>query len=357
MQHPVAAFRAILLMMATVTPTFAAPVPIGEWLFNETGTLANATGSNAALDLTLRNSLGTVTDMHSASGAGVTGLAGDRAFDNRAATDMGSGYSARADISDSASGSPASNALDSLTNMTLTGWFRRDVGANGTGTGMLFGNYGYNPCCGTTGYELYYSNGRLGFISGKGPSAGYDQALSTAGAYSDADSWVFFAAVITGSGSCPSNCPSVRFYKGTKTSAVTLVNTVSGAGVFQGGTPYPDFYYFTVGSAPYFSGASSLRTGSPFDGLLDEMRVYNSAITLSDLDGLRAQAVVPAPAAVWLLASALGVMGGVRRLVRRKGDVDPCRLVARLGIRQILPLPGRVTGQKKRPHLLEHENK
>lgn len=310
------ALAATIFCFGFAASSHAAPLPIAEWTFNETGTLANSTGTNTALDLTLRNQNGTVTDMHSADGLGVTGQAGDRAFDNRTATDMGSGYSSRADIADSASGSPVSNALDSLTNMTLTGWFRRDVGANGTGTGMLFGNYGYNPCCGTTGYELYYSNGSLGFISGKGPSAGYDQALSTAGAYSDADSWVFFAAVITGSGSCPSNCPSVKFYKGTKTSAVTLVNTVSGAGVFQGGTPYPDFYYFTVGSAPYFSGASSLRTGSPFDGLLDEMRVYNSAITLSDLESLRAEAVVPVPGAVWLLGSALATLAGLRRRMR-----------------------------------------
>ena len=71
-------------------------------------------------------------------------------------------------------------------------------------------------------------------------------------------------------------------------------DTVNGAGAFQGGTPYPDFYYSTVGSAPYFSGASSLRTGSPFDGLL--------AVTL-------------------------GVMGGMRRLVRRTAGAGRRRRV------------------------------
>jgi hypothetical protein len=307
MNSPIVARAAAIAFLALGMQTsLAAPMPVGEWLFNETGTIANSTGSNTALDLTLRNQTGAVADMHSADGTGVTGLAGDRAFDNRGATDMGTGYSSRADIADS-----ASNVLDSLTNFTLAGWFRRDPQATSDSAGWLFNNYYYGPGVGFTGYGLFYADGQLGVISGH--YNGYDLAQSTAGAYADADSWVFFAAVHEGSGSCPLNCPSVSFYKGTLSGGVTLVNTVSGAGVFQGGTPYPDAQYFTIGSTSFFVGQNGVRTSQPFDGLMDDMRIYNTTLTLADLEGVRSQAVVPVPGAVWLFASAIAALASLRR--------------------------------------------
>jgi hypothetical protein len=164
---------------------------------------------------------------------------------------------------------------------------------------------------GFTGYGLFYLNGQLRLQAGH--YSGYDLAQSTAGAYSDNDAWVFFAAVYKGSGSCPSNCPSVKFYKGTKNSPVTLVNTVAGAGVFQGGAPYPDAQYLTIGSNSYFVGASSVRTSQPFDGLLDDTRIWNTTVTLADVESVRSLAIVPVPAAAWLLVSALGALAGLRR--------------------------------------------
>jgi hypothetical protein len=282
----------------------AAPVPAGEWLFNETGTLANSTGSNTALDLTLRNQTGAVADMHSADGSGLTGLPGDRAFDNRAATNMGTGASGRADISDS-----ASNTLDGLSTFTLAGWFRRDPAATSTNTGWLFNDYLYAPGIGFTGYGLYYNSGKLGMTVGH--YLGYDSAQSSAGAYADSDSWVFFAAVYKGTGTCPLNCPYVSFYKGTLNSPVVLINTVSGSGVLQGGASYPDVQYFTLGSASYSTGAS-IVTGGPFDGLLDNMRIYGSALSLADIEAMQAAdipAAVPLPGTLWLFGTgAAGVM-------------------------------------------------
>lgn len=299
-----------VVMLAAMTPSFAAPLPVGEWLFNETGTLANSTGTNAALDLTLRNQNGAVTDMHSADGLGVTGQAGDRAFDNRGATNMGTGYSSRADIADS-----SSSTLDQLTSFTLAGWFRTDPTASTTGlAGSLFDNYLYSPSLGFTGYRLFYIDGQLRLQAGH--YLGYDLAQSTAGAYSGSDTWTFFAAVYKGSGTCPLNCPSVTFYKGTKGGPVTLVNTVSGAGAFQGGAPYPDVQYFTIGSNSYFAGAQSLRTSQPFDGLLDDMRIWNTTLTLADLESVRGMAVVPVPGAVWMFAPALAALAGLRRRSR-----------------------------------------
>lgn len=297
------ACTAVLLIASSVS--MAVPLASGEWLFNETGTLANSTGTNTALDLTLRNQSGAVADMHSADGLGVTGLAGDRAFDNRGATNMGVGYSSRADIADS-----ASNSLDGLGNFTLSGWFRTDPTASGTGLGWLFNNYLYSPGTGFTGYGLYYTDGQLRVLSGH--YLGYDVAQSTAGAYAGSDSWIFFAAVYKGSGACPANCPSVTFYKGTKNGPVALVNTVIGAGVFQGGAAYPETQSFTIGSTSHTTGGANLAS-QPFDGLLDNMRIYGSTLTLADIESVRSLDVVPIPAAAWLFASALGALAALRK--------------------------------------------
>jgi hypothetical protein len=310
-KHFMLRFIIIVFALGLAGQAMAAPVPAGEWLFNETGTLANSTGSNTALDLTLRNQTGAVADMHSADGLGVTGQSGDRAFDNTGATNMGTGYSSRADISDSNTGSPASNALDGLTNFTLSGWFRTDATISGTNPGWLFNNYYYSPGTGFTGYGLYYTAGELRFLMGH--YLGYDLAASTPGAYSGNDTWIFFAAAVRGS----SPGPAVSFYIGTPNTPVSLVNTVTGASVFQGGSAWPDVQYFTLGSTSYFTGASSVQTSQPFDGLLDDMRVFGSTLTLADLESVRSLAVVPVPAGAWLLASALGALGGLARAARR----------------------------------------
>ena len=65
--------------------TVQAQTVILEYKFNEAGssTLAQSTGSNTTA-VTLRNTSGVATDLHSADGLGVSGLTGDRAIDNTA---------------------------------------------------------------------------------------------------------------------------------------------------------------------------------------------------------------------------------------------------------------------------------
>jgi len=82
---PVAALCGILLA-ASLPTTEAQIISIN---FNQAGTTATNAGSlGGNYNVTLRNNAGTATDLHSADGTGVSGLAGDRAFDER-----GNGFS------------------------------------------------------------------------------------------------------------------------------------------------------------------------------------------------------------------------------------------------------------------------
>jgi len=89
--------------------TVQAQTAILEYKFDETGTTAPSTGSDVTA-VTLRNSGGVATDLHSADSLGVSSLTGDRAFDNTASTSMGGngGMAEQADLA----------AIDTLTSFT-----------------------------------------------------------------------------------------------------------------------------------------------------------------------------------------------------------------------------------------------
>src|SRR3972149_6706950 len=112
-------------LIPCLVQTVQAQTAILEYKFNETGSTAPSTGSNATV-LILKDSSGAATDLHSADSLGVSGLAGDRAFDNTASTSMGGsgGMAEQADLA----------AIDTLTSFTLQGWFKTD-GSNAIGGG------------------------------------------------------------------------------------------------------------------------------------------------------------------------------------------------------------------------------
>src|SRR5204863_9972750 len=98
----------------------AVPTPIFEYRFNEVGVAAASTGSDHT-PVTFYNSSNFITDLHTASGVGVSGQTGDRAFNNTASTAMGgtgTGGIARTDTNPP--------ALTGLTALTITGWYKTD---------------------------------------------------------------------------------------------------------------------------------------------------------------------------------------------------------------------------------------
>lgn len=252
-----------------------------EYKFNETGTTAIAGGTLAgsAPTLTLQVNGGTPTDLHSASGTGVSGLPGDRAFNNSASVSMGGNGGRAIHASDF-------DGIDGLASYTWSGWFNvatqvtnnaRFMESRSTGQGWLL-----------------FATGASGLMNLQ--LNGVSAAVSTAGYGLNANQWVFFA--VTYDGTLASN--NVNFYKGTtSTPVVQIGSTVS----LNGGTVINDSAALVIGNST--STGSPLGFNRAFDGFLDNMRIHGAAdnsgvLSLGDLEALRAADVIPEPSTVSL---------------------------------------------------------
>lgn len=203
---------------------------------------------------------GAPADWHGALGSGVSGQPADRAFDNSAATGMGSGESGGRAL-----GHPQDTEL--LDSLTLSGWFRtvdRVIGS----FGRLF--FWDGP------QQVYaYPDNSLDF------AAGNNRSVHSDAAYTEIGTWVFFAVTFDGTQS--SN--NVKFWKGTRTNAVHLVSTHSlAAGPFD-----PAYQRFAIGNSYHNSSPTQ-----PFDGWLDNFRMHggqgaNGVLNQQELEDLRAQ--------------------------------------------------------------------
>src|SRR3989304_9079921 len=267
--------------------TVQAQTAILKYTFDETGTTAPSTGSDVTA-VTLRDNsvVGNATDLHSADGLGVSGLTGDRAFDNTASTDMG-GDGGRADQADLV-------AIDTLTSFTLQGWFKTAGstaigGGGGTRKAVLLHNTSTSQGQ-TKGFELFGQPNKL--------KLAVDGSNVETSAYGDTQSWIFFA--VTYDGTLTSD--NVKFYKGSASSEVTLVTTLT----IDMGRGEDDTGGLGIGN-------ERGRNDSPFDGYLDNVRVYGSqgdnsgVLTLAQLDSIRAGDVPPTVSSTSPANGAIGV--------------------------------------------------
>ena len=234
--------------------------PILEFKFDETSPNARGTGM-ATNGVTFLTGVATARDLHSADGQGVSGLPGDRAFDNSISSGMGSkGTGGRAVV--------VADAVDGLLSLTLQGWFRADGAAIDNLARLISKQQG------STGFLLLGTAGNLDLeINNAG-------STSTGTHYGDVGVWVFFA--VTYDGTATNN--NVRFYKGTPTNSVALTETRT----LNQGRALANAGSITIGNAN-----SDGSLNRPFDGLLDDMRVFgdkvnaSGALTLQQLEWLR----------------------------------------------------------------------
>lgn len=284
---------AVVLVSASV----ASAAPILEYTFNDnpTGSTATNTGSASGNDLTMKNSGGVATNLHSANMLGVSGLAGDYAFDNTASTGMGSsfvgGYAATSSTS----------ALASSKSITVTGWFK-------TAGTTMFSDRAYLLSYGT--FSLYGDSVRPGAIqtsinTGGGPTS------VTAG-YSATESWVFFALTYDGT----LTTSNALFYVGTTSSAVSLVSTRDAN---QGAL---------AATSSILSLGNVTSANRVFDGYLDNFRVFASTtddsgvLNMANLEAIRANDVSPIPEPSTLAALfAAGLIFAGRRQFRSRSSL------------------------------------
>ena len=256
----------LTILISASLSTVAAPKPILEYKFNETGTTAMSTGSDTsgATVEAFYTSYPTTADLHSADGLGISGLSGDRAYDNTASTGMGlagpMAYTA-----------PPPTSVNQLLSVTLSGWFKT------AGTGKL-----------TNGATLIsmYDNGSQGFRlrgieTGEGQGAlpffiDSSNVVPTGeeAAWNATQEWVFFAVTYDGT----KTANNVYFYTASPTSAPTLVG---GAQSINAG-PLDDSLGDSLTIASY-RGTNNLT----FDGYLDNIRIFGSKSDESGVLSLR----------------------------------------------------------------------
>jgi hypothetical protein len=274
-----------LLALAALAPALAS-AQIVQWTFDEaaSNTAAN-TGSLSGYTLTTRDSANAGANLRTAPG--VSGLG--NAIDFSAGATMGN-----------SSGPYAFNntqTIGALSALTVTGWFKTDGAQTlSSGTATLLRNY--TSGANATGFQITTtSNNRLQIALGSGSGASTFSSLSNDALMSQASTWVFFAVTWNGS--------SVQWYVGDEDAPVTVSGT-SGA------------YTGSLGAGPNSivlgRSGSTGTSAQGFDGLLDDIRIYDSALGLSQIEAVRASAI-PEPSAFAALGglAALGLAASRRR--------------------------------------------
>lgn len=305
-------FLAALAGTAYLSPSAVAAPPIAEYRFNGTGTSAANTGSDTTA-LNFFDATSSPANLYGPAGSGVSGLAGDLAFDNRGSSAMGNpgpgGFAAQtADVP----------ATDGLRSFTVQGWFKTEgaqaigrdaalVNNQGNGGGWSIRSQG-RPNSGNVG------NLTLMFNDGTTIQEVYSApAVDQSGPYSQTQAWVFFA--VSYDGTLTSN--NVKFYQGGTASAVTLAATRT----LDGGAAGDDDNPLKIGNV-------AAAVTRPFDGLMDDVRLFGSAadasgvLDQSTLEGLRQADVLnlntPEPSTVSGFISLAAPALALRRTRRRR---------------------------------------
>lgn len=284
-----------------------------EYTFNDAAnaTFTTSTGSQSATaDYSTYVTVGSTdrqsANLFGASGSGVSGQAGDYAFDNTASTKMGGSGAingTNAGYGGLGFADGTATAFDGLSSYTISGWYNAttlpsnyarliEIGSSSSATAILFqGNAGSSA----TNLRLTTN------IGGVNTGLEINDSMLLA-----SNSWVFFAFTVDG------QTGTITLYAGTDSSSV----------VEMGSIVVEDTGTVSVGGDSIGIG-NSLGTGNqrPFDGLMDNVRVWGSdtdasgALSLSALESIRAGDVIPEPSTYAML---FGVAIVVLALLRRR---------------------------------------
>lgn len=254
--------------------------------YNEgTGVSATNAGSSApSNNMNMRTGANVPTNLYTADGQGVTGQAGDYAFDL---------------TGNSAGQITSASPINELSSFTIAGWFKLDTGFTATPSRVFVNSNG------SAGFQLLASGTDLLSLQVDGGSVASDAVYSTL------DDWMFIA--VTYDGTLTSD--NVEFYVGTLTSGGIV--SAGSASMNQGVVGDNTNGFALIGNNTTFNGTR------PIDGLVDNFALYGSlvdgsgALSSAEVSDIYS-AVVPEPEHVGVVigASMLAVAVGYRRRKR-----------------------------------------
>jgi hypothetical protein len=206
------------------------------------------------------------------TGAGVSGLAGDYAYNGAAANGMGTNGTNAGRVKYGGGGFNSS-----YSSLTVCGWFKTESGSLTNSARLLV-------AVGTENLMLFDSVG-----NGLRFQIGASFVDSGANTYTNASTWTFFA--VTYDSTLSTN--NVSFWLGD-TSNLSLVasKTMTGAGVWDGLGATADF---SIGNRQGTTAPNNMDR--PFDGYIDDFRIYgvatgsSGALSQTQLSAIRASAV------------------------------------------------------------------
>lgn len=302
----------VIAILTCGAAAFALPQPLIHYQFNDsntnTTTATDSSGNNR--NGTIYNYNGTVMAPAALQNAvGVSGRAGDYAFNNTGSAGMG-GFGNRGGAVNWKATS--GNAIGNLTSMTMSFWVKTEAGVSSGNSARIANLYGSN-------YTNYVEVRALN--NGVIQSAVNGSIRTTPENTIDTENqWVFFAITFDASAAAAER---IKFYMGGVEDEVRLVSTgeSSLASIVLGGAGQS----LTLGS--FFNADNGLFTGqTPFDGFIDDYRLYGAtsgsagALSLADLDLVRLEATqIPEPGSVGLIGGiAISLLLAGQHLKRRK---------------------------------------
>jgi hypothetical protein len=242
-----------------------------HYQFNEGVGNTTASSGSVSDSLTMRDASGNSTAvLWGAPGSGPSASATDRALDLTTATGMGSGFSGPTAFL------PALSPLSALNQFTITGWFRPDSTDLERAKFLQIQNGGnVMSITGLSGGPVGARN-RLRLIIDDGDSfPEVDAAGDYEADWSTTNSWAFFAISYDGQ----SATSTINLYSGSLAGAASLSASRAGSSIL-----------FPLGGASVCIGANPSNT-DPFNGYLDDFRLYGSTLTASEVEQVRLSAV------------------------------------------------------------------